>query len=175
MDCNTCRYRDYHVTKEPCNSCFNISHNVYPYWEPEVKEEDKLPQEVRETMCSGFCHNCSDDDRPCAKDEAPRLNPQDWEEDIDPYQGSDMIDHPPHYTDTCLPSKIECWDWYELGMTYNEFVGAMKNNILKYIFRIGHKEDPITNLKKARKYLDRWIEYEEGNRIVWMRGKRYGK
>lgn len=85
----------------------------------------------------------------------------------------DLINHPSHYADADIPSGIECWDWYELGMTKEEFRGAMKNNVLKYMWRVGRKGDKtkaVQDLNKAIGYLKRWIKFEEGERTVWMRG-----
>ena len=65
---------------------------------------------------------------------------------------------PAHYT----YGQVECWDWYEMAMTPEEFRGAMKNNVWKYTFRAGRKGSAIPDLKKAIAYLKRWIEYEEG-------------
>lgn len=91
---------------------------------------------------------------------------------LEPKVEKDQLDHPNYYTETGIPSGIEAWDHYELAMTPEEFQGAMKNNLYKYIFRAGHKgsETAIKDLKKAINYLKRWISYLEGNRIVWMRG-----
>ena len=63
--------------------------------------------------------------------------------------------HPPHY----MHGKIECWNWYEQAMSNEEFIGAMKNNIWKYTYRCGHKEDDIQDLNKAINYLKRWIKF----------------
>jgi hypothetical protein len=79
------------------------------------------------------------------------------------------VEQPKYYTRKDIPSGIECWDHYELAMTPEEFRGAMKNNIYKYIFRAGHKEDLIKDLEKALVYLKRWLRYENGERIMWMR------
>jgi hypothetical protein len=86
----------------------------------------------------------------------------------------DDIDHPSHYAEAGIPSGIECWDHYELSMTEEEFAGAMKNNIYKYVFRAGRKgtENAVKDLEKAGAYLKRWIKYLEGRRIVWMEGKK---
>lgn len=65
---------------------------------------------------------------------------------------------PDHYT----YGRVECWDWYEMAMTPEEFRGAMKNNIWKYTFRAGKKGPSIPDLKKALSYIQRWIKYEEG-------------
>ena len=86
----------------------------------------------------------------------------------------DMVNHPNHYTNTGIPSGIECWDHYELAMTPDEFRGAMKNNLYKYIFRAGHKDPArqIEDLKKCIAYLNRWIKFEKGERTVWMKGNK---
>jgi hypothetical protein len=62
---------------------------------------------------------------------------------------------PHHYT----TRELECWDWYEKAMTREEFVGAMKNNIWKYTYRAGNKEDAVGDLQKAITYIERWIRY----------------
>lgn len=57
------------------------------------------------------------------------------------------IDHPPHYNDH--PSGVECITVVE-HMTFN--VG----NAVKYLWRAGKKNpDALTDLKKARWYIDR--------------------
>jgi hypothetical protein len=84
----------------------------------------------------------------------------------------DEVDRPAHYADADIPSGIECWDWYELAMTPEEFRGHMKGNVLKYTFRAGRKKDAIEDLEKARAYLKRWIKYLKGERTVHMKGQR---
>jgi len=85
----------------------------------------------------------------------------------------DMLDHPEHYT-TGNMSGIECWDHYELAFNEDEFRGAMKNNLYKYIFRVRKKGDQvkfIEDLGKCIRYLERWIKFEEGHRIGWYKYK----
>ena len=48
----------------------------------------------------------------------------------------------------------------------------MKNNIYKYVFRAGHKDNIIQDLSKVITYVKRWIEFEEGQRTVWMKGQK---
>ena len=61
---------------------------------------------------------------------------------------SDPVNHPAHY---CLGGvevidAIEAWDLpYHLG------------NVVKYVARAKHKGDELTDLRKARWYLDRYI------------------
>lgn len=53
--------------------------------------------------------------------------------------------------------KIQPWDVIdEYGLTF--YAG----NALKYLLRAGHKGVALEDLKKARHYLDRMIEIEEG-------------
>ncbi len=107
---------------------------------------------------------------------APKVEPRKVLPDLDAEleKIKETIDHPEHYAEAQIPSGIECWDHYELAMTEAEFVGAMKNNIYKYIFRTGRKDPAaaVQDLEKARAYLKRWIAYLEGHRIVWMKAKK---
>lgn len=63
----------------------------------------------------------------------------------------DLINHPPHYTfagSTYEVIKvIEAWD-----------LGFHLGNAVKYIARTGKKDDALSDLKKARWYLDRKIQ-----------------
>ncbi len=64
---------------------------------------------------------------------------------------SDPI-NPPHYRSS--PSGVECIDVIE-HMPFN--VGTA----VKYLWRLGLKDDPIVDLKKARWYIDREIAKRE--------------
>lgn len=66
----------------------------------------------------------------------------------------DMINHPAHYTS----GKIEVIDFIE-----DQKLGYHLGNVVKYVARAG-KKDPfrkIDDLKKARWYLSRAIEFLE--------------
>jgi len=70
---------------------------------------------------------------------------------------NDNVNHPSHYTQ----GNIECLDAIEASMTPIEFRGAMKANIIKYLWRYEHKNG-LEDLKKARFYLERMIaSYEK--------------
>jgi hypothetical protein len=59
------------------------------------------------------------------------------------------VDHPAHYT--AHPSGVEC-------IAITEHMGFCLGNAIKYIWRSGLKTaDAITDLRKARWYLDREI------------------
>lgn len=69
---------------------------------------------------------------------------------------NDSINHPSHYTG----SEIECIDAIENSMDSVAFCGYLKGNIEKYLWRYKLKEHPIEDLKKARWYLNKLIDYE---------------
>lgn len=59
----------------------------------------------------------------------------------------DAVNHPPHYN--AHPSGIEC-------IAVTEHMNFNLGNAVKYIWRAGLKSaDPITDLEKARWYIDR--------------------
>jgi hypothetical protein len=139
--------------------------------------------------CNGFCDTCQD--TVCQDDEIPDnpvlyADPEKQAEFDDAWDNDnytvpddrpikeDMVDQPSHYANADIPSGIECWDWYELALTEEEFRGHMKGNALKYLFRAGRKDPAKTveDLEKIRAYVKRWITFEKGDRTVWMRGKK---
>ena len=60
----------------------------------------------------------------------------------------DVINHPSHYT----RGKIEVIDFIE-----DQQLPYHLGNVIKYIARAGYKGDKLEDLKKARRYLDRYI------------------
>lgn len=69
-----------------------------------------------------------------------------------------MVDHPQHYK-----ASVECID------VMQEIFGkdAVKNfctcNAFKYLFRCENKENKVQDIKKAKWYLDKYLELENGN------------
>lgn len=63
---------------------------------------------------------------------------------------SDMVNHPPHYTD----GKIEVWDFI-----IDKKLDYLLGNVVKYVSRAGkkNKEKTLEDLQKARAYLDKKI------------------
>jgi hypothetical protein len=59
--------------------------------------------------------------------------------------GDDPVSHPSHYT----TGSIEVKD-YIADKNFNFFLG----NVIKYVSRAGLKGDAVTDLKKARQYID---------------------
>jgi len=69
---------------------------------------------------------------------------------------TDEVEKPAHYR----KYKLETIDNIRNSSTHEEFTGFLKCNIKKYIDRYPDK-DGINDLKKARWYLDKWIEVEQ--------------
>lgn len=67
--------------------------------------------------------------------------------------GGDMVNNPSHYAD----SAIECIDAIAASMSRDAFLGYLKGNIQKYVWRYEKKANPAEDLKKARWYLNRLI------------------
>lgn len=67
----------------------------------------------------------------------------------------EMVDHPKHYQSS---NGIEVIDIIE-GFGLNDF---LLGNTLKYLLRHKNKEKPLEDLKKAKWYLDRYINNMEG-------------
>ncbi len=66
---------------------------------------------------------------------------------------ADSVNHPSHYT----RGGYECLDVIEaLQLDYH------LGNAFKYIWRTGHKNNAIEDVKKAIVYLNRWLELQEG-------------
>ena len=66
-----------------------------------------------------------------------------------------IVDSPPHYTSH--ESGIEC-------IQVTEHMNFCLGNVVKYVWRVDQKGDPIENLKKARFYIDREIERRRNGR-----------
>jgi hypothetical protein len=62
---------------------------------------------------------------------------------------TDLINHPPHYTDH--PSGVEC-------ITITEHMGFNLGNAIKYIWRADLKGAAIADLEKAAWYIAREID-----------------
>ena len=75
----------------------------------------------------------------------------------DVVDGVDVVNSPPHYT----AGGIEAIDAIEAALSDEGFRGALKANVLKYMWRYEKKADPVADLRKARWYLDRLIAAQE--------------
>jgi hypothetical protein len=64
---------------------------------------------------------------------------------------TDFVNHPPHYQ-----GSIECIDAIEASMSAEAFKGALKANVIKYVWRYETKGG-VESLQKAQWYLNRLI------------------
>jgi hypothetical protein len=74
---------------------------------------------------------------------------------------TDFVNHPPHYQ-----GSIECIEAIEASMSSEAFKGALKANVMKYIWRYETKGG-LESLQKAQWYITRLIatvEAEEGRK-----------
>jgi hypothetical protein len=67
----------------------------------------------------------------------------------------DEVDHPKHYNNH--PSGVEC-------ITVTEWMNFNIGNAVKYLWRAGQKSDLVTDLEKARWYIDREIQRVKADR-----------
>ena len=75
----------------------------------------------------------------------------------------EVINHPSHYVD----GGIETIDILRAKLTWEEYLGFLKGNVIKYMTRAGKKEDGLKDIKKAQWYLDRLIkEIEDKEKIL---------
>ena len=65
----------------------------------------------------------------------------------------DNVNHPSHYTE----GDVECIDAIKASMSFEEFVGYLKGNCVKYLWRYRNKGKALEDLKKAQWYLGRLI------------------
>jgi hypothetical protein len=68
---------------------------------------------------------------------------------------TDFVNHPPHYQ-----GSIECIEAIEASMSPEAFKGALKANVMKYVWRYETKGG-AEDLKKAKWYLERLITLRE--------------
>ena len=67
---------------------------------------------------------------------------------------TDPVNHPSHYK----TGEIECIDAIKASMSEDQFIGYLKGNVQKYVWRMSYKGRPVEDLRKARWYLDKMIE-----------------
>lgn len=61
------------------------------------------------------------------------------------------VDHPPHYN----AGGIECIDGLKAMLSREEFIGFLKGNVVKYLWRAKHKGKESEDARKAGWYLAR--------------------
>lgn len=77
---------------------------------------------------------------------------------------NDPVNSPAHYTS----GAIECIEAIEASMELDAFMGFLKGNCIKYLYRYENKNG-VEDLKKCRWYLERLIKtVEEVNELVGL-------
>lgn len=89
----------------------------------------------------------------------PRPTSKEVEKTLD-----DKVNHPSHYQGR---KGIDVIEFLYQQLTFEEFKGFMKGNMIKYPVRAGRKDNELADIKKARDYADRLIKKleVEGNGI----------
>lgn len=67
---------------------------------------------------------------------------------------TDNVNNPAHYAS----GGIEYIEAIKASMTHEAFLGYLKGNIQKYIWRYEKKINPVEDLKKARWYMNRLVD-----------------
>ena len=67
----------------------------------------------------------------------------------------DMADNPPHYNN----GGIECIEAIEAMLSRDEYIGYLRGNALKYMWRFRYKSKPFEDLRKARWYEERLMKF----------------
>lgn len=92
------------------------------------------------------------------KTSCPKVEPKQEQVYTDRYtvkgSATDLVNHPPHYTS----GGIETIDYMEAKSTPEEFKGHLRLTALKYLSRVGMKDDILQEYEKAEWYTKKLIE-----------------
>ena len=67
----------------------------------------------------------------------------------------DSVHRPEHYN----TGSLECIDAIKGMLNHDEYIGYLRGNALKYMWRFRYKKSPIEDLRKARWYEERLITH----------------
>lgn len=70
-----------------------------------------------------------------------------------PSSNEDMVNHPKHYAN----GTIECIDAMEAMLTPEEFIGYLRGNAFKYMWRFRNKGKAYEDLQKSQWYVNRLV------------------
>ena len=74
----------------------------------------------------------------------------------------DSVHKPEHYNN----GGMECIDAIKGMLTPDEYIGYLRGNSLKYLWRFRYKNKPIEDLRKARWYEERLLKFLMENQDV---------
>ena len=66
---------------------------------------------------------------------------------------SDQVDHPSHYTQ----GPIECIDAIASALGHDAFIEFLRGQVIKYMWRLGHKGEAMEDAKKGTWYANRLV------------------
>ena len=69
----------------------------------------------------------------------------------------DMVNSPPHY----VSGGIETIDFIKAKLSYKEYLGYLRGNIIKYWSRVGLKGSSLKDVKKAQYYTNEYVSTVE--------------
>jgi Protein of unknwon function (DUF3310) len=106
----------------------------------------------------GICSIVSThNDKEDALRECDKLNGEFFgnEPESDPVEqpASDPVDHPAHYTQ----GSIECIDAIASALGHDAFIQFLRGQVIKYMWRLGHKGDALEDAKKGTWYASRLV------------------
>ncbi len=78
------------------------------------------------------------------------------EENLSDDKEFDDVSKPAHYNN----GSMECIDAIRGMLSHEEYIGYLRGNSLKYRWRFRYKGKPIEDLRKARWYEERLLNYE---------------
>ena len=90
------------------------------------------------------------------REQYPDMQVDDVVEDV--IDADDPVYNPSHYN----TGGVECIEGIEASMPEDAFLGYLKGNCMKYLWRYEYKGKPLEDLKKAQWYLDLLIDRIEG-------------
>ena len=73
-----------------------------------------------------------------------------WQDDK---QESDQVNHPSHYTQ----GPIECIDAIASALGHDAFIQFLRGQVIKYMWRLGHKGDALQDAEKGSWYASRLV------------------
>lgn len=77
---------------------------------------------------------------------------------IDKEKDKSVISHPERYGGD---TTYECIKVLEAWLPPEQYKGFLRGNALKYLCRVGKKDETVQELKKSKWYLEKLIEKEE--------------
>lgn len=149
--CIDCIYFEYDYSEEPCIRC----HERSPFYdESYYQTRPNVLQPVTEDISmEKTCSNCINSNIskvgiPCRYCDNTTHN--EWQPAFKQETSTENFDE--HYQSEHQPIEV-----MQSNMTPEEFVGFLKGNIIKYVCRLGKKDEPAKEAAKIRRYSE-WLE-----------------